>query len=379
MGVTLRSRKLKDGSKSYYLDIIHNGARWSENLELVGSRGNLQTIKDQAIEIRDVRATELAASNYDVVPVTAKKKSFITFWEDYLLDYDKGDRRSIVSSLGQFKKFCNGKDLLIGQINEQLCKNFKSYLLTCESSKGGPLKGETPANYFARFKKILKEANAQKLMKQEPAKHISLSLSECIATDPKQTLTRSEIYTLAKTECGNETIKKAFLFCCITGLRTSEARKFNPKDILYINVNGKWIAHMDIDQKKGTNPKPKLIPLNDFALILLGDFSQKLNEPFFQLPSQNGINKSIKVWLEKAGIRKHITFYCARHSCATILVSSKVDPRTVIGILGHSSFKYLARYAHEVDKNKVEALELLNLVDDERKKINELEVKLLNA
>ncbi|MFQ5662855.1 MAG: tyrosine-type recombinase/integrase [Terriglobia bacterium] len=60
-----------------------------------------------------------------------------------------------------------------------------------------------------------------------------------------------------------------------------------------------------------------------------------------------------------AGIR-HIRFHDLRHTFATRLVQAGVDLITVQQLLGHSSIRMTARYAHSLRENKVAAVGLLD-------------------
>jgi len=58
----------------------------------------------------------------------------------------------------------------------------------------------------------------------------------------------------------------------------------------------------------------------------------------------------------KAGITKDITFHCARHTHATLLLANGVDIYTVSKLLGHKEIKTTQVYARIIDKNKKEAV-----------------------
>ena len=58
----------------------------------------------------------------------------------------------------------------------------------------------------------------------------------------------------------------------------------------------------------------------------------------------------------KAGITKHITFHCARHTHATLLLTNGVDIFTVSKLLGHKEIKTTQVYARIIDEKKKEAV-----------------------
>lgn len=65
-------------------------------------------------------------------------------------------------------------------------------------------------------------------------------------------------------------------------------------------------------------------------------------------------------WMQKAGIQKHITYHCSRHTAATMLLTLGADLYTVSKILGHRSIRMTEVYAKIVDKKKIETMNLVN-------------------
>ncbi len=61
----------------------------------------------------------------------------------------------------QFKLFIGGKLLSPMDVTEELCLRFRKYLQD-------HLNGETPANYFARFKQVIKAATKQGYFRINP-------------------------------------------------------------------------------------------------------------------------------------------------------------------------------------------------------------------
>lgn len=59
--------------------------------------------------------------------------------------------------------------------------------------------------------------------------------------------------------------------------------------------------------------------------------------------------------VESAGIAKHITFHCARHTYATIQLTNGTGIYTVSKMLGHTNVRTTQIYAKVVDEKKEEA------------------------
>lgn len=169
MSVTLRKRRNADGSTTLRLDIYRNGQRSIEtlkNLKLAKSsnvkdREDNKTLLQQADAIRVARAAELEANNYSLVS-DAGKKTLITVWmQAYVDNYSKLDKRNMQGALNRFKAYLievKKAGLTFNNLNPLLIEDFIDFL---ESKSIG----EGASSYFNRFKKMVKHAYRERLMK----------------------------------------------------------------------------------------------------------------------------------------------------------------------------------------------------------------------
>ena len=65
----------------------------------------------------------------------------------------------------------------------------------------------------------------------------------------------------------------------------------------------------------------------------------------FQLPCNARCNLLLSRIFKRLGIHKHITFHCARHTCATVLLNKGVNISVIQYILGHKSIKTTQLYS----------------------------------
>ena len=147
-------------------------------------------------------------------------------------------------------------------------------------------------------------------------------------------LNKDEVTKLEAAHCGNDTVKRAFLFSCYTGIRFCDIKVLKWENITSDN-------RVKIIQVKTKEPLDNL--LIQKALDLLGDRGND-TQLVFPLPTGNGTNKNLKLWAEKAGLGKKITYHCSRHSFATNVFDSTRDILTTSKALGHKSIKENQRY-----------------------------------
>ena len=144
----------------------------------------------------------------------------------------------------------------------------------------------------------------------------------------------------------------AFILCLYCGLRFCDV-----KDLTYKNVDDtNRLLKFEQNKTKGHSAHSGVvIPLNNGLLSLIGEAPDGLNSSIFNLPSYESCCKSVK----RAGINKHISWHCARHSFAANILNNSANIKTVASLLGHSGLKDTEKYTRAVDKLKSEAINSL--------------------
>lgn len=358
--VTLREKDLSNGKKSLYLDIYRDKTRSYEFLKLYIDNKARTPIEKQvnketyelAEKIRTEKERELNHTAFGLVVPTKQKVSFFTFAQSHEESYQKKDIKMIRGVIQRFKDFLttarpkiNQRTLKINEIDKTLIIDFVEYLESKSEFTGAQ-------SYYQRFKKILNRAVDEGLILKSPAHNVRTKNTEA---KQKAVLTNEEIIMLSKTDCQNMNIKRAFLYCCTTGLRFCDVNVLRYSDIDFSS------KRMILDQQQKTG-KTVIVDLNTTALKLIGE-PQRADNKVFELPTSTACNKTLKAWVKRAGINKHITWHCARHSLAVNLLTlkgdSKPDIKTVSSILGHSSLKHTEKYTRIVDEIKKDAINAL--------------------
>jgi integrase len=317
--------------------------------------------KEKAQQILLQRQQQELYRTHKVRPKDIDKINFCKYYENYLSQYDKADVRMLKRSYDLFKEFlkANSKkypsndNFELRHLDKQVCIDYGKHL----SSKAG-LSGETPNNYFARFKKVLKQLEKDNLILDNPTR--LLEKGEKVKkpqkhdqTLNKEVLTIDEIKILIKTYCGNEDTKRAFLFACFTGVGFAEAKK-----LTWSNVKNDKLKY----ERAKTEIKVEM-DLNSSAKNILSQYTEKKGK-IFNLPSIASTNKTIGNWIKRAEIDKHITFHCGRHTFAVLLLTeSKTNLLTVSKLMGHASTDHTIKYLNYADKAKKEAIGNLPEID----------------
>lgn len=177
------------------------------------------------------------------------------------------------------------------------------------------LTGETPANYFARFKWVIDAATSDGYFVKNPTANISAVSNPSVAL--KEHLEVDEYLALLNTPWTNEEVSQAFIFSCYTGLRWVDVKLLNWNDI-----KGNTLVTRIIQKKTG---RLVTLTLHLIAKSILGKRQALLpadltgKKLVFDLPTANGANKVLGEWVKRAGIENKITWSCARLSYSILL------------------------------------------------------------
>lgn len=355
--VVLREKLLANDNTSLYLDIYRDGKRSYEFLKLyINAKARTPLEKETnrqnrelAEKIRTQREHELNHSAFGEIAPENKKILFVDYSQSYTNQYTKKDSRMITGAIQRFKDYYAEKypklkisALKLSEIDKQMIVGYVEYV---ENHS----KGEGAQSYFKRFKKVLNNAVDTGLIAKNPANGLKCETVEGLRKD---ILSNNEITILAKTPCQNPNIKRAFILSCCTGLRFCDVKELKYSDIDFA------ANKLKIDQQK--TGKPVIIDLNNSALKMIGGPGNP-KALVFELPTFEGCVKTVKAWVKRAKIEKHITWHCARHSFAVNLLTSKAHPdiKTVSSTLGHTSLKHTEKYTRVVDELKKKAVNAL--------------------
>ena len=281
--------------------------------------------------------------------------NFLDYYEAYIDSYTKKDLRMIKIALNRFKDFLKEQYPLYefgikpDLITKDMMEHFVEYLQSRSV-------GEGAKSIYQRFKKVVRYAIDHEVMLKDPCKGVVCKVDEQILR--KDVLSMDEIQTLIQCHYDNENpnVRRAFILCLYCGLRFCDVKDLTYKNIDYTNR----LLKFEQNKTKGHSAHSGVvIPLNDGLLSLIGETPNDLNTSIFNLPSYESCCKSVKRWVKRAGINKHISWHCARHSFAVNILNNGANIKTVASLLGHSGLKHTEKYTRAVDKLKSEAINSL--------------------
>jgi integrase len=362
--IHIRQRQLKHGNVSLFLDKWWNSKHSYEFLNLYLVRELSQVDREQN------KATWLLAETIKAQRIQELQKEangFPSFKTDYsFIEYfrlqmnarynSKGNYGSWDSALKHLLIFTKDEDVKFKQVDADWLGKFKCYLqnATIVKSEIIKLKPNSQYSYYNKVKAALRQAYDDGYIPMNPASRLrGIKPGE----SNRERLTLEEVQRLVVTPCDNELIKVAFLFSVLTGLRWSDVSAIMWRQVQYSELTGNFIQF--IQQK---TDQQEFLPISMQARDLLGEAKESGTKVFERLVYKR-VSTILSRWMLRAGILKHITFHCARHTHATLLLELGVDIYVLSKMLGHKKITTTEIYAKVSPHKKMDAANRIPSLD----------------
>ena len=318
--VTVRQRAIRNNRISLYLD-YYPAVRNPETMQMsrreyLGiyiyahpknemEREFNNDMLNKAEAIRCIRVQSLINEEFGFLDKTKQKADFLAYFKKMCRSKDQ--KWTFVYQ--HFYNFVKGQ-CTFGEVNVDLCKKFREYLLNAKQLKHSnrPISLNSASGYYSTFRGLLKIAYRE---------------------------------------------KSASLFACLTGLRISDILNLQWEDFAIAPDQGYCLRIRT--QKTQTEAT---LPISYEAYELCG--TPDTGKVFKGL-KRSMINYPLKNWLKKAGITKPITFHGFRHSYAVIQISLGTDIYTVSKMLTHKNVSTTQIYADLVNVKKRETANKISL------------------
>lgn len=145
------------------------------------------------------------------------------------------------------------------------------------------------------------------------------------------------------------------------GCRVSELTSLNIEDY---SETDRWLKIL------GKGNKERLVPLTEQLALLLGDYLRTVRQHLIKetsgtllvndrghRPSRVDIWRWLAAWSAKAGFDEPVGPHRFRHGCATALLESGADLRSIQILLGHSSIQTTQIYTNVTTQNLVKTVD----------------------
>ena len=358
--VRLRQRPAANGNISLYLDTYFKGQRRKESLGLYLNAGETQAQRKQnnitwqlAEQIKAQRIMDVQSERFKFAR-SMKDMSFLAYFEKLAIHRlnSKGNYGNWDSAYKHLLNFAGDRDITFEDVDEAFLNRFKHYLQNEKLTKSEKkLSQNSCHSYYNKIRAALRQAFEEKIIPDNPASRVrGIKAGET----EREFLTKEEVERITNFNCNPPILKVAFLFSILTGLRWSDIQKMTWSEVRGSVTEGWFIRY----QQKKTKDF-EVLPITQEARDLLGESKEPHERTFRGLRYSAHVNVALSRWMLKSGIHRNITFHCARHTHATLLLSEGVDIYVVSKLLGHKHIKTTEIYAKVTNLKKTEAINKL--------------------
>jgi integrase/recombinase XerD len=304
------------------------GARWSRTLKAWHIADN-ETHRNTCNLKPNNAHTNAIKNNREISTQTQELLNIYTNWME-VKRYSKSTTESYTNALLVFFSYHNQKN--VDQITNQDIMDFNTHYI---------LKKNLSATYQSQF------INALKLFYQTVEKH-KIDIEKLIR--PKQghklpkVISEEEVAAIINA-CKNLKHKTMLSLIYSAGLRRGEVLS-----LLKTDIDSK---RMIITIRNAKGMKDRNVPLSPVILNMLREYYKeyKPNEYLFEgqyggAYSPRSLEKTLKIAVALAGIKKNINLHMLRHSYATHLLEAGTNLRHIQELLGHKSPNTTQIYTH---------------------------------
>ncbi|MDO5655446.1 MAG: site-specific integrase [Flavobacteriaceae bacterium] len=353
-------RPLKDGKSRIWFDYYVNGKRHRQKTDLVlfdnpknqQEREYNKEIKKLENVVKYELNLQIQNNKFGIKKPKHKIDDFIDYFEFLTKKRESSGEnystwKSALKHLNEFAP--NGIKFI--DLDEDWLNDFKCFLIDIQQ-----LKTSSSANYFNVVLHGVHKAFKDRMIDVDYADDVK---APKVKHAIREYLTEEEITKLENTECKNPLLKKAFLFSCKTGMAYADV-----KNLKWKNIKKDLEGNYTIPFHRQKTDELQYLPIVKDAIKFLRETENPDEEIFKDLNYNSWMNTILREWVFMADIKKAITFHCARHSFATIMLHKGVSIVHLSKLLNHKDIKTTMIYAKVINIDLRNAVNLLKSDND---------------
>lgn len=282
---------------------------------------------------------------------TFKDQSFYEFVikEIGLRALSSETKRTYTSQITKLEKFKT--NLNIKEVDFNFIQSYKDYMISVLGNKK-----TTYYKSLGMFKTFTTWAREKELTNNKPFKNIPIQKpkGERVYLNESELGLLEQLLNDDKLSTARKEVLQYFLFSCYTGLRYRDVKELRAKDFYHEIIDKQKVPFISVAMHKTGDAVS--IPLIKEAQGLY-DLSDKIEyQKVFRVRCTTVTNRRLRAIIAMAGIGKHITFHCSRHTFATVGLERGLTIDMISNILGHRDLKTTQIYAKITQANKFKQL-----------------------
>lgn len=373
LSIKIREKKLKNGDRSLYLDIYHNGKRYYEFLELriYDKPNKFEKIQNKenlnlAYQIKVQRESDLNHQKHNILNPKTNKIILLNEFQNYFEKIKSiNSKKTYQQTFNHLVSFIGNKSITLKQSDESFFIQFKEYLESNETSNN------SINLYFSLLKIFFNNLIKNKVIYENPISKIKIKTN----SSHKVYFTKDEISILFNNFDESKEFQRAFLFSCFTGLRFSDIFNLKYSNIESIRNRDNTTSYEIVINMMKSDKKIHRIPINETAQKLI-DVTIKDDKRIFKFTDEivnpddkiainkenTKVNSKLKYWFKQCNVmKKGLSYHSSRHSFAIMLLQDNVSIFDVSKLLGHSDIKTTQIYADILSQKQLQNVNSINL------------------
>ncbi len=292
--------------------------------------------------------------------------TYTKFHERVIEDLNKADKIGTAKvekdTLNSLQRFFNKKEIGFNEIDYSALKKFETYCV----ARGN--KQSSVAIRMRTLRSVFNQAIKSQIVTEKQYPFKQYKISQLKESGKKEYLNEGEIELLKTYDAKEEKYafaKDMFLF-------SYYSRGINFLDLIKLeksNLNGERISY--IRSKTGVSVSFKM---NEYTCDILEKYGSTEDSKYLfnilntENPTQvylknrskkvltYYVNQQLKEIMKELEINKNISYYCARHSFATVLKFNNISIETIREALGQKDIKSTMSYLNTLPDNKLDKI-----------------------
>jgi len=352
---------LRPNKKYFSTRIYLSPDQWDDNQRKVMNHPNAIKLNNlifsfiaelESIELRERKQNKYFSLNTLSNYINGHPSdSFIKFIENETISNNiaNSTRAGLMTTIKVLKLY--KPDILFQELNYNLLIDIERFLY----SRG--LCANTIDKYFRHIKRFINLAINKNLfdLNNYPFRKFKTRTE---AVD-REYLTPEELLLIEQMELATDNprrrmVRDMFLLGCYTGLRFSDINALCKQNITTQN-NRQWI-HIRMQKTNEVVRIPIYLLFDAKGAEIVNKYITTNKESIFSRITNHHANIFLREIVALAGIHKKITFHCARHTNATLLLYKGISITTIQKLLGHKKLQTTQIYSKIMDMTVISEL-----------------------
>jgi len=368
--ITRKNYKRANGTRSVYLQFLQNRkshlisldipvkeSKWDQSrFRIRGSSEEIQRLNKSIFQLQNKANNIILDMQLSNQPITFSKfkhafldekganESFFSFIEKQIElhegKFSAGTIKGYWSQLSKLQQF--KKQISFAEVDALFMKQYTNWMINEQGNNKNTVK-----RCLKFVKHIMNKALLEGIIQENPVKNFPIGEikgdREFLTLDELNKL--ENLRHLGKLSRSQVKVLEYFLFDCYTGLRYGDLEKLQFKN-LFLDKKEPFLRIKT--QKTG---ETITVPLIARALALIPE-QEFENETVFNMLTSQATNRNLTKIMDIAGIRKHITNHCARHTFGACGIQQGIPIEVLKKLMGHSHIETTEIYVRIQDDVK---------------------------